>query len=355
VSGGPPGGNAARRRALWQWAGGLAVSAGVLAYVFVAHDADPRELWPLVRSISLPGLLLFLAVSTVGLLLRTLRYFVLLEGRAAFWPLVLVTLVRNLFVDLVPARVGGAASYLYLVTARLGLPVDLALASFALAFVLDAVALAPLLLLAALLVGAGPLPLPILIGGSLAVLAAGVAGLWLLGPALGLAARGTARLPGPFGGVARALGGAAREVGRLEARRVLGPALLLSLLLRLAKYGAYYCLLQALLVEAGHPWGSLSFLAVFLSISGAELAASLPVPTIASLGPYEAAGALGFAAWLGLDRKLAALAATAFHGLSQLHDYGLGLLALLWITAAWNRRGRPHPPGGAAPRGCRAP
>ncbi len=39
-----------------------------------------------------------------------------------------------------------------------------------------------------------------------------------------------------------------------------------------------------------------------------------------SLGPYEAAGAVGFAYWLGLPRELAGLAATAFHGLSQLHD-----------------------------------
>jgi hypothetical protein len=75
-------------------------------------------------------------------------------------------------------------------------------------------------------------------------------------------------------------------------------------------------------------------------VAGAELAASLPLPTVASLGPYEAAGALGFAYWLGLPRDLAALSATAFHALSQLHDYGLGLLALLVIMAPGVRAGR---------------
>jgi hypothetical protein len=29
---------------------------------------------------------------------------------------------------------------------------------------------------------------------------------------------------------------------------------------------------------------------------------------------------------------------TAFHGLSQIHDYGLGLLALVWIMATRPRR-----------------
>ncbi len=64
------------------------------------------------------------------------------------------------------------------------------------------------------------------------------------------------------------------------------------------------------------------------------MAASLPLPTVMSVGPYEAAGAAGFAFWLGLPRELATLAVTAFHGLSQIHDYGLGLLALVWIMAA---------------------
>ena len=58
----------------------------------------------------------------------------------------------------------------------------------------------------------------------------------------------------------------------------------------------------------------------------------------ASIGPYEAAGAAGFAFWLGLPGELATLAVTAFHGLSQVHDYGLGLVAPVWIMAARLRR-----------------
>lgn len=327
-------------RAWWQWGAALAVSAGILAGLFAVHDVDPRALGPLVRAISPAGVAAFFAVSLVALFLRAWRYWVLLEGRAAFWPLVLVTLVRNLAVDLVPARAGAAASYLYLVTARLGLPVESALASFALAFVLDTLAIAPLLLLAVLLIGGGPLPPAALVLGSLAILAGSLAALALLAPAVEVAGRLAARLPARLAALAAPLGRAAEAVRRLRARRILLPALALSLGLRLAKYGAYYCLLQALLVGQGHPWGSLGFLRVFLSVAGAELAASLPLPTLASLGPYEAAGALGFAYWLGLDRQLATLAATAFHGLSQVHDYGLGLLAWLWIMAPW--AGRAH-------------
>lgn len=342
--GGPPPGETPPPAAKWspgalaRWGAALLVSGGLLAYLFVSRDVDPRAIGPMVSAISLPGVAAFVLVSLVALVLRALRYWILLERRAPLWPLTLVTLVRNLFVDLVPARAGAAASYLYLVTARLGLPAEAAIASFALSFVLDTLAIAPLLLLAVLLAGTGPLPPLVLVGGSLVILVGAMAALLVLAPVLRVAANVAARLPGLLARAATPLKRAAAEVRQLDVRRVLVPAFGLSLLLRVAKYGAYYCLLQALLVGQGHAWWSLDFLRVFLSVAGAELAASLPLPTIASLGPYEAVGALGFEQWLGFGRELATLAATAFHGLSQIHDYSLGLLALSWIMAPWAGR-----------------
>ena len=342
-----PSGRRPDGRALARTGLALAVSGGILVYLFVAQGVDPRGLGGLLAAISWPGVAGFLLVSLAALLFRAGRYWLLLDRRAPFGPLLLVTLVRNLFVDLVPVRAGAAASYLYLVTARLGLPVEAGVASFALSFLLDTLALAPLLVLAVVFAGTAPVSPFWLVGGSLAVLVGSVAALALLAPALRGAARAARGLPGPLARAAAPLSGAAAEVERLEGRRVLVPALGLSLLLRLAKYGAYYCLLQALLVGQGQPWGSLNFVRVFLAIAGAEMVASLPLPTIASLGPYEAAGALGFTYWLGLSRELATLAATAFHGLSQVHDYGLGLLALLWIMSPWVGAAprRPAPPG----------
>jgi hypothetical protein len=349
----PPGGPAdARRlpRGLLRLTVGLLVSGAILAYLFTAHGADPRALIPLVRGISVPGLLAYVAISAAALILRALRYRLLLGRPAAFWPLVLVTAVRNMAVDLVPARAGAAASYLYLVTARLGLPLEAGVASFALSFILDTLAVAPLLVLALLVVGDAPLPPAVLVGGSLVILIGSVAALWVLAPLLRIGATAASWLPAAAARLVPLLRAAAGEVEHRERLRTLVPALGLSLLLRLAKYGAYYCLLRALLDSQGQPGPGLSFLRVFLSVAGAEMAASLPLPTIMSLGPYEAAGAAGFAFWLGLPRELATLAVTAFHVLSQVHDYGLGLLALVWIMAARPRRPLdPEPPGPEVP------
>ncbi len=332
-------------RAMLRWGAGFLVSGGILGYLFVIQGIDPRLLGPLVGAVSPPGVAAFAVVSLVALLLGSGRYWILLERRARLWPLTLVTLVRNLFVHLVPARAGAAASYLYLVTTRLGLPAEAAVASMVLAFVLDTLALVPLLLLAILFMGVVPLSPAPLIGGSLIILAGSVGTLVLLAPALSMAGRAAERLPGRLARAAGPLAGAAVEVRRLAARQVLAPALGLSVLLRLAKYSAYYCLLEALLVGQGHTWGSLNMLRVFLSVVGAELAASLPLPTLASFGPYEAAGALGIAYWLGLPTEQATLVATAFHGLSQVYDDGLGLLALLWIMAPWAGAAKGAPGG----------
>src|SRR5262245_40441808 len=299
----PPGGPVVARRyhrGLVRWAAALLVSAAILTYLFTTQGADPRALVPLVRAISVSGLVAFVLVSAAGLVLRALRYRLLLARPVPLWPLLLVTAVRNMTVDLVPARAGAAASYLYLVTARLGLPLEAGVASFALSFILDTLAVAPLLILALLVVGNAPLPPGVLVAGSLVILVGSVAALWALAPLLRAGAAGASRLPGPAGRLTPLFHAAAGEVERREVARTLVPALGLSLLLRLAKYGAYYCLLQALLASQGWSWGSLSFLRVFLAVAGAEVAASLPLPTIMSFGPYEAAGSAGIAFWLGL-------------------------------------------------------
>jgi hypothetical protein len=237
------GAGSARRapRGLWRLLLGLLVSGAILVYLFTAQGADPRALIPLVRAISLPGVLVYVAISAVGLVLRAVRYRLLLGRAALFWPLVLITAVRNMAVDLLPARAGAAASYSLPrhVPARTSLRGRRGLIR---SFILDTLALAPLLVLALLVVGNAPLPPAVLIGGSLVILLGSVAALWVLAPILRLGATASTRLPAVAGRLAPPLRAAALEVEQCERVRTLLPALGLSLLLRLTKYGAYYFL-----------------------------------------------------------------------------------------------------------------
>ena len=106
--------------------------------------------------------------------------------------------------------------------------------------------------------------------------------------------------------------------------RVTLPALLLSLVVRAAKYAGLYCLFLAVTRPNGG-WTELSHApvaAVLVALIAAEGAASLPVPTFLSFGAYEAGGSLALVA-LGFPPGASLTVMLAMHLLSQIVDYSL--------------------------------
>jgi len=331
------------KRGNLRWIISISVSGGLVYYLL--GRIELRDLLDTLRNVHLPSLSLFVVVSLGGLAARVGRYWLLLEIRPTFRDLALVTLVRNCLVDLLPARLG-SLSFVYFATTRLNVPVQDSLATFFLALVFDMVAIAPLLAVAILVVGgavsAGGGALAVL---AIALLAVSIVAVLLMAPALDLGA-GIMRRCAAGNRLARVelwtkLAGlatdTAEQVRRVRQRGVLLPVLLLSLLVRFFKFGAYYVLLQAVLMSHGMGWGTLNFFEVFLGVAGAELSATLPLHGIAGLGTYEAAWALGFTR-LGFTEELAILSGFATHLISQVYDYGLGLAALVWIMRPGFRR-----------------
>lgn len=326
-----------------RWIISIGIS-GALVYYLLGR-IELRDLVDTLRNVHLPSLALFVAVSLGGLAARVSRYWLLLEVRPGLGDLALVTLVRNCLVDLLPARLG-SLSFVYLATTRLNVPVQDSLATFFLALVFDMVAIAPLLVVAILVVGgavsSGGAALAVL---AVALLAVSIVAVLLMAPALDLGA-GLVRRCATRNQLARVelwtkLAGlatdTAEQVRQVRRRGVLLPVLLVSLLVRFFKFGAYYVLLQAVLISHGMAWGTLNFFEVFLGVAGAELSATLPIHGIAGLGTYEAAWALGFTQ-LGFTEELAILSGFATHLISQVYDYGLGLAALVWIMRPGFRR-----------------
>ena len=318
------------------WFISIGISAGLVYYLL--SRIELRDLVETLRNVHRPSLALFVAVSLGGLAARVARYWLLLEVRPSFRDLALVTLVRNCLVDLLPARLG-SLSFVYLATTRLNVPVQDSLATFFLALVFDMVAIAPLLVIAILVVGGAVSSA----GAALAVLsfvllAVSVVGVVFMAPVLDLGAAfmrrcaagnrlGRVDLWTKLSGLAT---DTAEQVRGVRQRGVLLPVLLVSLLVRIFKFGAYYVLLQAVLIPHDMPWGTLNFFEVFLGVAGAELSATLPIHGIAGLGTYEAAWTIGFTQ-LGFTEELAILSGFATHLISQVYDYSLGLAAMLWI------------------------
>jgi len=278
----------------------------------------------------------FLLLSFMQHLVRTWRYRLLLRAAGQtlrFWKLFVVVLIRSFCVDLLPARTGELV-YIYLLKVRLGVELGAATASFALAFLFDIMVLGPLVLLATLSVASPALPgftLPV--AGMILFLCA-AAGVLLLPIVLGISFR---VLPVRFRRLRRLAASTHRQVVRARRTGVYGAVAVLSVLVRLLKYGSMYVLLYALLKPDGVLLSQIPLPPVFLGFCAAEMAASLPASGIAGFGAYEGAWVLVFRL-LGFPETLAGVTAVSHHLLTQVYGYTLGLLALAALLLCRQRK-----------------
>jgi len=277
--------------------------------------------------------------------LRAIRYRVLLAGAKAD-PLPSpgrmfgVTLARNMFVDMLPAR-AGELMYWALLNRGEGVPSKDCLSSMTLSIWFDFLALATVLAFA--------VAVPVLdAGGRILMLWGGivVAGVVLVGwvalffgPqwALWILARFPERLRRWKGllWVNRFLRNLSDSFHQVRGAGVMGKVTLLSIGIRLVKYTG---LAVAFYGVAGVLRPALAELPVWQTLIGlisGEGGAALPVPTFMSLGTYEAAGA-GALSLTGVAGPAAAVVMLGTHVVSQLVDYSIGGLALLGLL--WGKR-----------------
>jgi uncharacterized membrane protein YbhN (UPF0104 family) len=311
------------------WSLSVLLSLGIFAYLF--SQIDPAELVDAARSLAPRPLVWFGALVIGGVTARAVRYWILLGRAVSLKRLVAITLARNLFVDLLPARTG-ELSYVYLVTQRAGRPLEDAVASLLLVLLFDVFALAPLLIIAALIVGGSQLPIEwvVVTGAGLALGSYGA--IWASGP---IAARAAALLDTSRSGSHRAaLVEKLRELGRAlvgaRSRRIFLPVLALSIVVRLCKFGSYFFLVLAIMVPLGYTAAGLGVSRVFLGVVAAELSAALPIHGIAGFGTFEAIWAVSFTQ-LGFSRDHAIISGILTHTVSQVVEYSLGACAFLYL------------------------
>ena len=312
------------------WLLSLAITGGLFAYLL--SQIDPSQIVTTARGMTPSFLLAFLTLLLAGVVARALRFWVLLARSAPLGLLSGIVMARNLFVDLLPARLG-ELSYVYLLTKRAGRPVEEGFASLMLAVAFDVVALSPLLILAVLVVGGGET----LSGPGLAAAAVGLgllayAGARLAGP-IGLRVAGWLGTDDPTGWRGRATALIRKTAAALEdawTRRIGLPVLAISVVVRLAKFGSYYFLVLAIMDPLGYSVSELGFFRVFLGVVSAELAAALPIHGIAGFGTFEAAWAISFTQ-LGFSRADAIVSGILAHAVSQVVEYSLGTCALLYL------------------------
>lgn len=325
----------------------LSLAVSVVLLALLLRQVDPALLKKTLLHIPLPGLAAFVALHLLSVWLRAWRYRILLRPQTCSWGgMLLATLVRNSFDDLLPARLG-SLSYIYVLNQRLAVPFEAATSSFVVAFVLDFLTLGPFLMLAILAAGAVTVPL------SKSVLLAAAAGyflltglaLWKLAPLAGLAVRIIQSLLRFFRQAEKRRARLAVEkliqvqdsLNRVLGAKVMAVVFIQSLFIRLAKYISIYWLLSGLLRSQALKAGDLGFWKTILGLTGAEFTAALPVKGLAGFGTWETAWTYTFRL-LGFPGELSVVSGLGVHLITNALEYGLGIIALLILALPFMRK-----------------
>jgi uncharacterized protein (TIRG00374 family) len=336
---------AARLRAYRPWLVSLAVA--IAAFAYLLSQIEIEQLQRAVRNLSPVPLGAYVLLTAVGVLARSGRFWLLLGRTVPFRQMIGITLVRNLFVDLLPARTG-ELSYVYMLARVARRPVEEGIATLMLAFMLDLVALGPLLCAAALTVPAGGLSTGWLVVAAIVFTGAGVASILLLEPAARAVRAILTRRSSPrLHGWAHRFEGAAQAFERCRRTGAFVPLLAISLVVRLCKFGGYYALVMAVILPMGYALEGIAPLRVFLGVLAAEITASLPIHGIAGFGTFELAWAFSFEQ-LGFPRQHAIVSGIVAHAVSQLVEYSAGAVSLM-ILLRPRRDAGDRPGDGSAP------
>lgn len=315
----------------------------LLFHLLLGGTENPADLWTLLRDVSRPAMLVYLGCQLAQTAFRAARYRLLLRASGAApapGRLFLVTVVRNAIVDLLPARTG-ELGYLGLLNRYCRVPVDAGAGSMAISFLLDLIALAVVLAVAA----AAPwtwrqAAWPLLLGGLIALLAVTLLGAFAMFTVLPrllpplTAWCGRARLPRWLRAVADFLERVAREIVRSGSRPLLLRALALSLGVRFFKYGGLYAAFLAVTRVHLPALAAAPVHQVLATLLAGEGAAALPLPALLGFGAYEGGSA---AVWkvMGFPPAAALQAMFALHVASQAIDYLLGAGAGILMAATW--------------------
>jgi uncharacterized membrane protein YbhN (UPF0104 family) len=300
----------------------------------------PRDMSSIAGRLPMWAVPLYIVCALLQTWFRAWRYRLLLrtgigDGEAIpKAPLFFLTLSRNMFVDMLPSRIG-EASYLILLKRVLGTRLAHGLSSLSVSFAFDLVALTALVFIiggTGLVLGQPSKPLLVLLLLLLVIVGIGLA---LLFFGFGRVVHFTEiflsglRKYSFIQSLIRTLSETWTSIQHIRNEDVLIKTFFLSLCVRFFKYSGLFFLLSAILATAFPSIATRQFDGILTTLIAGEAAASLPIPTFMSFGSYE----LG-ATWVlnaaGYALSDAALAVFLLHLLSQVIDYSLGFCGTLY-------------------------
>lgn len=313
-------------------------------------DAERPSVFNALQNTSLTLVVAYLLLYIIALGFRAYRYRLLIglsgeQNVPSVGQMWLVTGIRNMVVDMLPARIG-ELGYVALLNKGYGVKLEHCVSSLTISVAFDFVAL---LVVALAIVGSQMVGVGVqgwAIGATImAVLISGIAVFGLFAITPWFSKLMNARFADKWQAdslLGKALDLLARFSSSLVQVRDSGQTLkvlAVSVVIRVLKYFGFFLLFQAVAVPSFQSLAELPTTHVISALIGGEVGASMPIPTFMSFGAYEAGGLLMFQLLGVADQAAAAVTLLCVHIWSQVMEYTIGgaLLALfVWV----NRKGK---------------
>ncbi len=311
------------------------------------EPANRPQIFTVLRNTSLSLVGLYLCFALVQAYFRAIRYrLIIAAGNEKDVPSVfhtyLVTLCRNMFVDLLPARIG-ELSYIAMMNRGYNVSGKNCLSSLSISFMFDFIALLFIIIVVIFFQLIHNTVQGWLITASivLVLLTAFLTVFLFWGIKFSVELfRKFFRRVGENRIVLRILTFMDEFTISLDFVRAAGvfpKVILLSLAVRISKYTGIYCLFEGVVRPSFPVFSDLPVISILTSLLSAEGAASLPVPSFMSFGTYEAGGAFALVL-AGFDKAQSVVTMLCIHIWGQLIDYSLGITGLIVFILRFRRR-----------------
>ena len=321
----------------------VGVSFAILALLLnIFTSGMPDEQRPSVVSAlfksSLSMVLAYLVLYLITLFIRAYRYQMLIrvsgeQNVPTLRQMALVTGIRNMIVDMLPARLG-ELGYVGLLNRGYGVKLQHCVSSLGLSIALDFIALLVVVLVIVFS----------------QIFGAGVQG-WAIGGLISAFVLSVIAIVGLFAIVPWVTGFLSNKIDVSDSKSWLNKLLILlndfndslqtarhsgkalpllgiSVVIRFLKYTGFYLLFMGVAVPSFPALAALPLGHVVSALIGGEIGASLPIPTFMSFGAYEAGTALVFQLLGVADQAQAFVTMLCVHIWSQLVEYILGGILL---------------------------
>lgn len=327
----------------------IGISFAILALLLnMVNSGVPDEQRPSIfatlQATSL-GLVFFaLVIYLLGLLVRAYRYRLLIqmggeENIPTFRQMVLVTGVRNMVVDMLPARVG-ELGYVALLNRGYGVKLQHCMSSLTVAIALDFIALLIVVFFIVLKQGLGIGSDAGLEGWAIGALImalvlaiVALAGLFIITPLvsrwLNAYFHSSIENKTLFGKLLILLDEFSQSLVLVRTAGQTSKLIGLSFLIRALKYFGLFLLFRAVVVPSFEVLAELPLEKIISALIGGEIGASLPIPTFMSFGAYEAGSAFVFQLLDVSEHAAVVVTMLCVHIWSQFMEYLIGALFLV--------------------------